>query len=450
MKAAEAEILLLKRAVWAYFLLLIFEGALRKWFLPGLATPLLIIRDPIALWVVYKVWNMGELPKSFYLTGMVMIGLLGIVTAILFGHGSFPVAIYGARILMIHFPFMFAMGKIMDHDDVLKMGKALLLISIPMAVLIAAQFYSPQNAWVNRGVGGDLDGAGFSGAMGYFRPPGTFSFTNGNSYFFNVVALFVVYFWLNPKHVNKIILTGASVAVLMSIPLSISRSLLFSIIITVFFAAIGAAHNKKYASKMISTGIIVFIGLILLSQMEFFKTATAAFTDRFETANTNEGGLESVLADRYLGGLIGALKSASEQAFFGFGIGMGTNVGSKLLTGGTTFLISEGEWGRVIGEQGAIMGIGIILLRLGLCFKFLTHAYKRMLRSDLLPWILLSFALLIIPQGQWAQPTSLGFSTIIGGLLFASLRGQEPAVAKLPILIKEVEVNTGYIMEGAR
>jgi len=37
--------------------------------------------------------------------------------------------------------------------------------------------------------------------------------------------------------------------------------------------------------------------------------------------------------------------------------------------------------------------------------------------------MLLSFALLIIPQGQWAQPTSLGFSTLIGGLMIACFNG---------------------------
>ena len=35
----------IKQMIWLYFFLLIFEGALRKWFLPFLATPLLVVRD---------------------------------------------------------------------------------------------------------------------------------------------------------------------------------------------------------------------------------------------------------------------------------------------------------------------------------------------------------------------------------------------------------------------
>ncbi|HEY4284826.1 MAG TPA: hypothetical protein VGM62_17320, partial [Chthoniobacterales bacterium] len=35
--------------IWLYFWLLLVEGALRKWLLPDLSNPLLVIRDPVAL-----------------------------------------------------------------------------------------------------------------------------------------------------------------------------------------------------------------------------------------------------------------------------------------------------------------------------------------------------------------------------------------------------------------
>lgn len=414
----------LKKAVWIYFFLLIFEGALRKWVLPGLATPLLIIRDPLALWILFKVWEKGLMPSSPYLTGMVILGLLGILTALFFGHGSLPVAMFGARILVIQFPLIFAIGRIFDKEDVLEMGRILLWISIPMAILIALQFYSPQSAWVNRGVGGDSMGAGFSGANGFFRPPGTFSFTSGNSTFFAFVAAFVVYFWLNPA-VNKLVLVCATIAVLAAIPLSISRTLFFSIGISVFFAVVATLVNGKNAGKIIGAGIGIFIALAVLSQISFFQTATEAFTSRFTNANDTEGGLQGTIGDRYLGGMISALANSAQQPFFGYGIGMGTNVGSMLLTGDRKFLISEEEWGRVLGEMGTIMGLGVIFIRLGLSFKLTLHGFKKMRSGDLLPWMMLSFGLLVIPQGQWAQPTNLGFATLIGGLIIASMTNRE-------------------------
>src|SRR3984893_17277631 len=39
----------LRRLIWLYFWVLIFEGALRKWIVPSLSHPLLIIRDPLVL-----------------------------------------------------------------------------------------------------------------------------------------------------------------------------------------------------------------------------------------------------------------------------------------------------------------------------------------------------------------------------------------------------------------
>ncbi|MHA4894183.1 hypothetical protein ACXZ1K_05470 [Pedobacter sp. PWIIR3] len=418
----ESSLPLLKRGVWLYFFLLIFEGALRKWFLPSLATPLLIIRDPIALWVIFTVWQSGALPKSPYLWGMMIIGVLGLITAMIFGHGSLSVALYGARIILIHFPFIFAMGRVFDRQDVIDLGKVILWISIPMGLLIALQFYSPQSAWVNRGLGGDVAGAGFQGALGYFRPPGTFSFTNGTTLFFSVVAVYVIYFWLSSDSVNKIVLLFASASVIASIPLSISRSLFFGIGVSVIFAIIAALKSGKYVGQIITTFFALFIGLIVLSQLSFFQTATEAFTERFTNANESEGGIEGVLGDRYLGGLVSALVNSSEQSFFGQGIGMGTNAGSKLLTGdNTVFLISEEEWGRVIGEMGPILGLGIIFIRLGLCLKLFVKGYKMLDQGEILPWMLLSFGLLTIPQGQWAQPTSLGFGALIGGLIIASM-----------------------------
>lgn len=413
---------LLKQGVWLYFLLVIFEGALRKWFLPFLATPLLIIRDPIALWVLIIAYKEGTLKLNFYCIAMIIIGLVGVFLALFLGHGNLGVALFGARILVLHFPLMFAIGNIFDRDDVIKLGKATVWISVPMTVLIAMQFYSPQSAWVNRGVGGDAAGAGFTGAMGYFRPPGTFSFTTGTTLFFGFFSCFLLYFWIQPNIMNKFVLIISTACLIAAIPLSISRSLFFQVVIAAAFAVIAVIRKPKYLGRVLIAVFGIIILMMVLSKASFFQQSIEAFTDRFETANDAEGGLKGVLGDRYLGGMLGALSSSGENPFFGFGIGMGTNVGSMLLTGGTTFLISEGEWGRLIGEMGPLLGILIIILRLNFSYKVAIASYKRLKESDTLPWMLLSFALLTVPQAAWAQPTSLGFSTIIGGLMVASFK----------------------------
>lgn len=414
---------LLVNGIWIYFFLLILEGGLRKWFLPGFATPLLIVRDPLAIWLLVVAWRRNLLPPNIYLIGMLVIGIIGLSVTFLQGHGNIFVALYGMRVFLIHFPLLFVIGNVFTRDDVIKLGKVVLYLSIPMTILIALQFFSPQYAFINRGVAGDMAGAGFGGALGFFRPPGTFSFTNGTTLFYGLVSCYVLYFWLKSHNINKLLLLCATISLLIAIPLSISRGLFFSVGVSLLFALIAISRKPEYLGKMILAAVGSLVALFFLSQADMFQTATTVFTTRFETASDfRDHGLQGLLIDRYLGGLVGAIANSSEQPFFGHGLGMGSNVGSMLLTGERTFLISEGEWGKTVGELGPLLGLGVIMLRLGLSAEIAIAAYRRLIKGDLLPWLLLGFALLNIPQGHWAQPTALGFFTLIGGLMLASLK----------------------------
>jgi hypothetical protein len=409
----------IKTGIWIYFFLVIFEGALRKWVLPGLASPLLIIRDPIALWLLIAAWRKGLLVFNPYMKLMVGIGIIGIFTTLLFGHGNVWVALYGARGLLVHFPFIFLVGQVFNRDDVIKVAKATVWLAIPMTLLIAFQFYSPQSAFVNQGVGG-TDSAGFTGALNFFRPPATFSFTNGTTLFYSFLAPFVLYFWLF-KGFNRIVLLAATACLFASIPLSISRGLLFQVCLSVIFMLIGVLRRPEYAGKLLIAVMGLIIVLIPASQSTYFQTATEVFSERFTTANKAEGGMNGVLVDRYLGGMAFALGNAPNAPVTGYGLGMGTNVGSMLLSGHIDFLIAEEEWGRTIGELGPFMGLAIILTRLLMAFYLLLACFKKLGENDFLPWLLLSFGLIQVAQGGWAQPTSLGFCVMIGGLTIASL-----------------------------
>ena len=412
----------LKKGIWLYFILLIIEGALRKWVLPGLAAPLLVVRDPVAIWLIFTAWKNGMLPSNLYLWGVSIITTISIFTAVLIGHGSIIVAIYGARIFLFHFPLIFLIGHVFDREDVIKMGKALLFIAIPMFVLIALQFYSPQSSYINRGVGGDTAGGGFSGALGYFRPPGTFSFTTGNSQFFGFVSVFVMYFWLNPSVINRTLLLVATIALIFAIPLSISRNLFFQVGLSVLFAIISIARKPKYLSRMIMALIGLGLILVILNQISFFSNAIEALTSRFQSAGDSEGTIENTLANRLTSGFFEAFQSPG-LPFFGYGIGMGTNAGAQLLVGhADEFLIAEGEWGRMVGEMGAILGTAIIILRMSFCISILNESFKKLINSDLLAWMIVSVSFQAVAQGQWAQPTALGFGIIMGGLSVAALK----------------------------
>jgi hypothetical protein len=268
-----------------------------------------------------------------------------------------------------------------------------------------------------------MKGGGFDGAMGFFRPPATFSFTNGTSLFFGFSSAFIFYFWLTPKSINRLLLIAATICILASIPLSISRSLLSLILANILFTLIAVARNPRYLLKMVMACLVVFMLIGVLSEISFFKTPLAAFTNRFTNANKTEGGVSGVFVDRFLGGMLVAIYEADQKPFFGYGIGMGTSVGAQLIAGDSkVYLISEGEWGRLIGEMGIIFGFTVIILRIALTVSMAVRSYRKLASNDFLPWMLCSIGLLAVMQGQWAQPTSLGFIVVMGGLILAALR----------------------------
>lgn len=157
----------------AVLLLWIFEGALRKWILPSLATPLLIVRDPIAIYILLRAFYLRVKFVNMYVVLSFIITLLSLSITMTFGHENMFVGIYGARIMLLHFPLIFVIGAVFTKEDILKMGRAMLVINIIMTLIIYFQFISPQTAYINTGLGGE-GSAGFDGAMGYFRPSGTF------------------------------------------------------------------------------------------------------------------------------------------------------------------------------------------------------------------------------------------------------------------------------------
>lgn len=423
---------LYKQAIWLYVILLIFEGALRKWILPGLATPLLLIREPIVIWLVIVGVNRGWLKNNFVIA-ISIISCVSFLLSISVGHQNLSVALYGLRIYLFHIPFVFVVGRVISRKDLLKIGRFILYVSVPMTLLITLQFYAPQSAWVNRGVGGDTEGAGFSGALEYFRPSGTFSFTSGYVMYQLLVACFLFYYVISntllPQRlrIQNWLLWLILGCFLITIPFSISRTHFFQTIIVLGFMLLAVVLGR---SKTIQRSLTKFVPalvavLILLIFSGIMADSLGAFTTRLESANSIEGGVEGVVGNRYIGGLVQGLYN--EQApFWGYGLGLGTSVGAQLAGGNAgmfSFFNGEQEWNRMTNESGLLLGWAIIAVRLlisGYLFFRAYHVLRQ--QQDPLPWMLSAGVLLTFPQGQMGIPTNLGFIILLAGLGLAALK----------------------------
>ena len=103
-QVTQSRIKTLKKGFYLFFILLLTEGGLRKWVLPGLSDALLIVRDPVAIWMLVYCLKHGILKNNIPITLSLLVSGVSVITALAIGHGNIFVALYGARIFIIYIP----------------------------------------------------------------------------------------------------------------------------------------------------------------------------------------------------------------------------------------------------------------------------------------------------------------------------------------------------------
>ena len=417
--------LMLQRLIWLYFWLLVFEGALRKWILPQYSSPLLVIRDPLVLLIYFVAVKNDLFKSSGFLRGVLIVSTSSLLLAALqFILLKVPlsVLVFGWRTNFLHLPLIFLIPQVMDLREVQRLGKWVLLVGIPMSMLMAYQFKSAPDAWINR-TPGLAGGSQLLSALGKIRPAGTFSFITGPVSYFALASAFLVFALKEGKaNYPRLLLAVSGLALALALAVSGSRSLVISagIVAVAWLLSILAARQVEAGvSKML---ILLIITFAVLAQMELFKEGTEVLSIRWEAASLAESGEGGVLG-RVLNSLVSPLKTLGSIPVFGHGLGVGTNVGATLLTGQAQFLLSEGEWGRVLMEMGSVMGLSFILFRVGLTIWLARLSIRCAVAGNTLPLLLFSACAVNIINGQIAQPTTLGFTALGSGLCLAAIYG---------------------------
>src|SRR3954466_6037709 len=228
----------LKRLIWLYFFLLIFEGVFRKWLLPQFSDVLLVVRDPVVL-VIYAVAIKARLfPRNNYVLALGIIGVLSWLVSLVVLEPYLPlkplflVTAFGFRSNFLHLPLIFVIGNALNADDVKTLGRWVLIGLVPMCVLLAVQFNSAPDAFINRtaGLGETLQ---ITAGGGKIRPPGTFSFVSGVIFYAALSAAYLVYGALTRGVYRNWLLYGAGFAVVVTIGVSGSRSVLLAVLLVV-------------------------------------------------------------------------------------------------------------------------------------------------------------------------------------------------------------------------
>jgi hypothetical protein len=415
--AVEEDTRLIRQIIWLYLILWLVEGGLRRWFLPGLAGPLLLIRDPLVVAIYCLAIAKNIFPFNAFVVSGAFLAILTFFNAVELGHGNAYVALYGVRCDFLHVPLIFIMGRVLTQKDILAMAKVAVWIAVPYTALLVAQFYEPQSAWVNRGVGGSLEGAGFDGALDRFRPPGTFSFISGPAHLYPILTAC----WFTLLLTRKLpvwLMLASGISILLAVPISISRTLFIGVVIVAIVGLIAMMVGGRFSIKLaLQVTVAAILIPLIAAQSLAFKDGMEAFGARWEDATTDQGGFKGAIVDRMLKDLFGAFGDVQGS---GCGTGFSTNVGQQLVTQRVGFGAAEAEWGRLLYDNGFVWGGMLVVYRIGLACLLVVAGLKAWRHRSPFGLIFASACLVNVLTGQWGQATSLGSSIIGGGLALAA------------------------------
>ena len=426
---------LLKKLFWVYFLLLIFEGALRKWVAPQLSAPLLLVRDPVALWIIAEAYRSGRLPKRWSVVSGVLAAALLCLCAvqIIVGDNPWVAAVYGLRSYLLPFPVAFIMGENLDAKDLRNFGICTLWLLLPLTALEVAQYLAAPGSFLNKGA--SEGGGQIYYVEGHVRASGTFSFDVGPTNYVPMAAAFVFYGLINEKFARKWLLWAATAAVILSIPVIGARTLAFDLAGVVACAGIAAIFGTSQLLKAVKIVLPCLVLYLLVLQLPVFSRASISFKERFKNANASEGGAtRTAVANRTVVPIVGQLERTDFTSNpIGAGMGQGAAAITKLMSGRVYFAAGEGELSRLMTELGPIPGLGLMFFQAALAIILIARALARTRNREPLALLLVPVTLTSLVFAILEQPTEQGFMVISVAFTLAALKlGKRAAAPVLP------------------
>ncbi|HET9419155.1 MAG TPA: hypothetical protein VFO30_07430 [Chthoniobacterales bacterium] len=426
-----------RQLLWLFFWLLLLEGVLRKWIVPQLSDPLLIVRDPIVLLIYYFAIRARIFPRNFWVFLLGVIAFFAVATSLIQLWPYLPpaktllVVGYGFRSNFFQLPLIWIIALVFGPEDVKKLGWWTLVFLLPLTMLMVAQFSAPPDAFVNRTAGGGSEI--MMSALGKVRTSGTFTFVIGVVAYEAMAAAFLIWAALRRDVYKTRLLIVAGVALVVGVSVSGSRSVVGACALVIASLLVVLFMRADLLNRFGRALIVALILGVIISRTPLVREGMQVLSVRFSEVNEGEQSIARSLLERPIAVFEEGFSVLSKAPLFGYGVGVGTNAGAKFLTGRSVFLLSEGEWSRILLESGPLLGIAYLAWRTALVGRIGWLTLKSVRRGNLLPLLLFSASFLPLVSGQLGQPTILGFAVFVSGLTLAARNTEtESAVSVQP------------------
>ena len=390
---------------------------MRKWILPNWSNPLLVVRDPVLLLIYFLAYTKGIFPRNAFIAWITGLGALATFVSLATTNTPMIVTMFGLRADYMHLPLIFVLPEILRRADLRLIGIGVLALAGFMAVLVLAQFRASSGSRLNAGAGENT--TMLESAFGHVRPSGTFSYTNGLTGFTTLATSFFLQHLLEKRWYPRTIWLASIPALLVLVVLSGSR--LAALTMGTLLAAVLfiSVVQSRYRTSSFKLAIVVGIGVLLVGSVAFLQSGIDVFTSRFKSNKVERNGLTG----RYLGAYVAPFLVIDDADATGAGLGMGTNVAAGLLLGKRKFMFAEGEGGRVVIENGPVIGFTFLGLRLCMVVYIGAQCLRALrLHAATLPLLIFTGCFNDLLIGQFSQATELGYATIAGGLCLTACR----------------------------
>lgn len=416
----------LTRAGYAFIgvlLVVVLEGAVRKWAFSGATLPLILLRDLLATYVIFYAWSNGSLRRQGMVTKVLLVwscmvvgwGLLQLVS----GESSPIVLVIGLRFWLLYIWFGVAAAATLNEADyraAVMVTVGLLLLMGPLAVV---QHFAPPGARINTQIDGDEESV-FVAVAGVVRTTGTFSFTLGYATYLALVAplVFAVVAAKKRTRIQSLFVLAAFGFFIVGSVVSGSRTAIIysTVMLMTYFA--GRLWLSKGKAK-VRAAIAVLAGIAMVAVLLFvFSDALLVTNERFEQAAASEDFWTRVLTIFF-----GEPYTYDMITWIGHGLGLGSNLATYVRTGGAqVFALAEVEASRILLEGGllgyAFTALKVVVIVVGVG-KALRLAYKSRSVFPILLWMTVSFAILTWSAvGQLTAHGMLGLMLAFGLLVF--------------------------------
>lgn len=419
--------------------LVVFEGAVRKWLLPGAQDLIYFAKDVVLLGVYIgylreapRLRNrIASLPLLYPLLGMTaFFGLLQVFNPNL---PNLPIGILGFKAYFFYAPLLLVVPAAFSSDaEAFRFLRRYAFLAIPVGLLAIAQFFSPATSTLNAYARAAAEGpyATTFGTSSHVRVTATFPYITGYaSYLLATAVLLVTLLSARRWELwrNWLIYVALGMTFLgMLMTGSRGPVVVFAVIFPLYWWLVVAREKQKAALLGRTLGAVLLLAAFVAI---FGQDALGAFQGR-------AAGSGEEISNRILAPAVAPLRVLPHVGLLGYGIGSTHQTAAALAPHLVPFswlrgMLIEIESGRVMVELGPIGFVLVYLLRIALTGLALRNALTlrtRFHRS--LAAASFAFFFGAIPGGAIFDVTGGVYYWFFAGLLTLAMQLDRDAVAR--------------------